>query len=208
MKEVAGRTSTSGGPRVWDRWSSKFHDTFLILSTSKCWICTIIFCVNCSLQEKKKDIVAQAMREEKIFEEISRASAENSHAKKAASASATTSSSNHASSSVTTTTAASNHSTPVAIKSEPTASTSSANNIGTPKPSSEDSPKPGTSASAGVVTPRTMVSSRGRGAGRPIQQRQQQIMPRYWSYSRLFLHLLFRICKFWHSTYYEVNFVA
>ena len=147
------------------------------------------------------------MREEKIFEEISRASAENSHAaaKKAASASATTSSSNHASSSVTTTTAASNQSTPVAIKSEPTASTSSANNSGTPKPSSEeDGPKPGTSASAGVVTPRSIMSSRGRGAGRPIQQRQQPIMPRYWSYSSLFLHLLLTVCKFWHLTNHEV----
>ncbi len=51
-----------------------------------------------SLQEKKKDIVAQAMREEKIFEEISRA-AEAAHPKKTA---ATLASNHSASASIVT----------------------------------------------------------------------------------------------------------
>ncbi len=98
-----------------------------------------------SLQEKKKDIVAQAMREEKIFEEISRAA----------------------------------QTVAVAIKSEPssTPSTSSAGLTATPK---SDDPKPGPSGlNSGGSAPRPIVSTRGRGVGRPpMQQRQQQMMPR------------------------------
>ncbi len=115
-----------------------------------------------SLQDRKKDIIAEAMREEKIFEEINR-----SVDKKPVITS------------IPTTTAASSESsrpTPVAIKSEPNTST-------TPKlpEAGPSNPKPGTSGMAGGSgTPNNpMVSTRGRGAGRPpMRQQQQQIMPR------------------------------
>ncbi len=118
-----------------------------------------------SLQDRKKDIIAEAMREEKIFEEINRSVDKKPII-----------------SSIPTTTVASSEPsrpTPVAIKSEPNTST-------TPKlpeagPSTSSNPKPGTSGMAGVSgTPHNpMVSTRGRGAGRPpMRQQQQQIMPR------------------------------
>lgn len=135
------------------------------------------------------------MREEKIFEEISRA-AETGHPKKTLTSALA---SNHSSSG--------SISTPepqqrqhqqqqqqqaVAIKSEPVVlpSTSAAVHS-TPK---MDDPKPGPSSAtpgtSGSMTPRTAIPNRGRGggigsvgssggsAGRPAIQRQQQIMPR------------------------------
>ena len=115
-----------------------------------------------SLQDRKKDIIAEAMREEKIFEELNR-----SVDKKPIITSIPT-----------TTTAASSESsrpTPVAIKSEPNTSTTPKLPEAGPSTSSASNPKPGTSG----MTPNSMVSGRGRGAGRPpMRQQQQQIMPR------------------------------
>lgn len=106
-----------------------------------------------SLQDRKKDIIAEAMREEKIFDEM------NASAKKSIpSTIINTPTIPTTSSSAPEPTA----STPVAIKSEPPVSTSTANST---------SPKPGPST--------TPSSSRGRGAGRPpMRQQQQQIIPR------------------------------
>lgn len=119
-----------------------------------------------SLQDRKKDIIAEAMREEKIFDEMNSAAAKKTVLNTPTVAATSTSATAEASTSAVPT---------VSIKSEP--STSAA----TPTTSSlspVSTPKPGTSMSA--------FSNRGRGigvgigvAGRlPMRQQQQQIIPR------------------------------
>lgn len=156
-----------------------------------------------SLQEKKKDIVAQAMREEKIFEEISQR--QEIIAKKTP-ATITISTSMPANlsaaspvpvTSVVSVSSDQAHSSPIQNKPDHSQhqsqllqshhqSSGGESNSSTPKPSEDRTPdanKPSTSAAAMGsvnVTPRTFMSSgRGRGssAGRP-PQRQQQMMPR------------------------------
>ena len=114
-----------------------------------------------SLQDRKKDIIAEAMREEKIFDEMNAAAAAKKTVLNTPTLPTTTSATTEASASAAPS---------VAIKSEP--STSAA----TPTTSSSSpvtTPKPGTSMAS--------YSNRGRGTftGRPpMRQQQQQIIPR------------------------------
>ena len=134
-----------------------------------------------SLQDRKKDIIAEAMREEKIYEEINRTAAAAAAAVEAAKKSA--SHTPPVSTPSAPSTSASTSSAPVPaviIKQEP--STSKQPEEGT----SESEPKPGTSAgtSAGtssstVGNPHASASARGKSPGRPPQRlQQQQMMPR------------------------------
>ena len=136
-----------------------------------------------SLQDRKKDIIAEAMREEKIFDEMNSAAAKKTVVL------------NTPTVPVSATTEASSSAVPtVAIKSEPSTSAATAS---TSSLSPATTPKPGTSSMAAF-------SNRGRGiAGRPpMRQQQQQIIPRLQLLDDEDDGLTCRMClqQFWYKT--------